>query len=231
MSSSLPESGESTLPVHPVAPASEPSRLAVVFDLGNVLIEWDARAAISRGVGEDRASAFLADTSFDFHGWNTLQDAGRPWADAEHCALVEHPHYRDEILAYREHFGHSLVGPIEGAVQILRELHAADVPLFALTNWSRELFPVARARFDFLGLFADIVVSGEEGIAKPDPRIFQLLAERMTHVGGLQQAVFVDDRLDNVQAATAAGMDGVRFAGADGLRADLLLRGLPVREA
>lgn len=240
MSSSLPESGRSTVPADrssapvsgsfPAVSFPAVSFPAVVFDLGNVLIDWDAHAAISRGVGADRARAFLADASFDFHGWNTLQDAGRTWEDAERAAIGQHPHYRSEILAYREHFDHSLVGPIDGAVHILRELHAAQVPLFALTNWSRELFPVALARFDFLQMFGDIVVSGQEAVAKPDPQIFRVLADRMQQVGGLQGAVFVDDRLENVHAATLAGMDGVQFTEPGELRTALAQRGLPVQE-
>ena len=199
---------------------------AVVFDLGNVLIDWNAHAAISAGVGAARATTFLADPVFDFHGWNAAQDAGRTWDEGESAALATHPHYREEILAYRTNFGHALVGPIDGAVDILRELHEAGVPLFALTNWSRELFPVARERFDFLQLFRDIVVSGEEGLAKPEPAIFELLSHRMQDAWTTTPAVFVDDRLDNVIAANLAGMDGLLYTGADTLRTDLTTRGL-----
>ncbi|MDQ2851111.1 MAG: HAD family phosphatase [Actinomycetota bacterium] len=234
MSSNLPESGGSALPaaVRPVSPASPdiaPSPVvAVVFDLGNVLIDWDARAAISAGVGEPRASAFLADESFDFYSWNALQDAGREWADGEAQAVNTHPHYRAEILAYRANFAASMIGPIEPTVAVLRELADAGVPLFGLTNWSHELFPVAREHFDFLHLFEDIVVSGEEGVAKPDPEIFEILAERIEHLGPLDETVFIDDRLDNVQAAARAGMDAIHYTGAEDLRTDLLLRALPV---
>ena len=231
MSSSLRESGRSTLPPNGAAdadPLAPSPVLAVVFDLGNVLIEWDAHAAISTAVGDDRARTFLTDEEFDFHGWNMRQDAGRTWVDAEADAIARHPHYREEILAYREYFEASLVGPIAGSVTILRELHAAGMPLFALTNWSHELFPVALERFEFLQLFEDIVISGEEGIAKPDPEIFEVLAERLEHVGDLEETIFIDDRLDNVQAAVLAGMDAVQFTGPADLRADLIFRGLPL---
>ncbi|MEO8851927.1 MAG: HAD family phosphatase [Allobranchiibius sp.] len=222
MRSSLPESGNPAVPAAHDLPA-------VVFDLGNVLIDWNAHAAISAEVGDERATVFLADLTFDFFGWNAAQDAGRTWAQGESAALATHPHYREEILAYRAHFGRSLVGPIDGVVEILRELHSSAVPLFALTNWSFELFPVARERFDFLQLFDDIVVSGEEGLAKPDPAIFALLAERMQDSWHRMPAVFVDDRMDNVAAANTAGMDGLLYTEPDKLRDDLAVRGL-VRE-
>ena len=119
----------------------------------------------------------------------------------------------------------------EDTVTVLRELHEAGGPLFALTNWSEELFPEALRRFDFLELFEDIVVSGEEGVAKPDPEIFRVLEERMRHRGSLEDTVFIDDNPRNVEAATAAGMDAILFTDTGHLREDLRARGLPLRRA
>lgn len=224
------------LPGEPVTTTRLPDELApnpvdvVVFDLGNVLISWDPLPAVAAAVGERRAARFLADETFDFAAWNHAQDAGRPWDRAEAAAVASHPQYEQEILAYRANFAQSLRGPVTGTVELLRELHAADVPLVALTNWSQELFPAALERFDFLDLFEDIIVSGEEGVAKPDPEIFQVLAERIQHHCGLEDAVFIDDSLANVQAALRAGLDAIPFVGAADLRSDLLVRGLPVGE-
>ena len=204
---------------------------AVVFDLGNVLIRWDPVAAVAGGVGLDRARAFLTDDEFDFAGWNRQQDAGRGWAEAEAAAVRSHPQWADAVRAYREHFPRSLTGAVDDTVAILRELHAQQVPLFALTNWSRELFPAALERFEFLDLFEDIVVSGEEGTAKPDPEIFAVLEARIRHRGSLDDAVFIDDNPDNVQAAQAAGMDAILFTDTGHLREDLRARGLPLRPA
>ncbi|TWP34834.1 HAD family hydrolase [Leekyejoonella antrihumi] len=203
----------------------------VVFDLGNVLIRWDPAPAISAAVGEERAARFLADDSFDFGGWNHQQDAGRSWAAGEAAALATHPHYEQEILAYRQHFDASMTGAIEGTIEILRELHTAHVHLVALTNWSAEMFPFALKRFDFLGLFEDIIVSGEEGVAKPDPEIFEVLEERIHHLGSLDDSIFIDDSPANVQAAMEAGLDAIPFVSAADLRSDLLVRGLPLQDA
>jgi 2-haloacid dehalogenase len=202
---------------------------AVVFDLGNVLITWDAHPAIAKEVGQDQATAFLADLSFDFMAWNHLQDAGRPWAGAEELAAISHPHWAEAIRAYRANFGESLVGAIEDTVKILRELHASGIPLYGLTNWSVELFPEALMRFDFLQLFKDIIISGEEGVAKPDPAVFGILRERIGH--DLAGSVFIDDSVANIEAAREAGLDGILFTDTGHLRADLLLRGLPLSDA
>lgn len=201
----------------------------MVFDLGNVLIRWDPVAAIAAAVGTERAVAFVADPDFDFAAWNHANDAGRTLAEAEETAVESHPHYAEEILAYREHFDASLVGEVPGSVAILRELHDRQVPLFALTNWSADLFPVALERFDFLELFEDIIVSGEEGVAKPDPEIFEVLEERIRHRAGLDDCIFIDDSIANVLAASETGIDAVHFTGAEHLREDLIVRGLPLR--
>ncbi|BDZ58267.1 HAD family hydrolase [Barrientosiimonas endolithica] len=199
---------------------------AVVFDLGNVLIRWDPMAAVAAAVGEERAAAFLANPEFDFARWNHEQDAGRPWAEAEAAAIERHPELAEEIAGYRANFDASLVGAIDDTVAVLRDVHASGVPVVALTNWSAELFPAALDRFDFLDLFEDIVVSGEEGVAKPDAEIFQILGERMRHLGSLDDAIFVDDSPANVQAAEEAGLDAILFTGPGHLREDLRARGL-----
>ncbi len=202
---------------------------AAIFDLGNVLITWDPHPAIAKAVGAEQAARFLADEEFDFMAWNHQQDAGRSWDEGEAAAATSHPHWEAAIRAYRSNFGESLVGAIEDTVQIVRELHAAGIPLYALTNWSEELFPLARGRFDFLGLFEDIIVSGEEGVAKPDPVIFEILEERIGH--SLDDCIFIDDSLRNVEAAGEAGLDAILFTDTGHLREDLAVRGLPLRPA
>jgi 2-haloacid dehalogenase len=199
---------------------------AVVFDLGNVLIRWDPHPAVARGVGAEEATRFLTADDFDFLAWNHLQDSGRDWATAEAAVSRSHPHWHRHALAYRAHFGDSLVGAVEDNVAVLRDLHAAGVPLTALTNWSAELFPQALDRFDFLRLFDDIVVSGAEGVAKPDPRVFAVLRERVGRP--LERCVFVDDSPANAAAAAEAGLDAILFDGRTPLRPQLRERGLPV---
>jgi len=200
-----------------------------MFDLGGVLIGWDPAAAVRHGVGEEEARRFFAE--FDFASWNHAQDAGRTWDDGLAELERTHPHLLPHGRAYRAHFGHALVGEIPGTPQVVRDLHARGVPIFGLTNWSDELFhDYAPQRFDFLALFDDIVVSGTEGLAKPDPGIYRLAIER----SGLpaERLVFVDDRAENVVAAEAVGMRGIHFTDAEALRATLVDLGVlaPGRE-
>lgn len=198
----------------------------VVFGLGNVLIRWDPRPALAAGVGDAEAARLLAAEDFDFAAWNAAQDAGRTFADGVAEVARSHPHWAEHVAAYGPNFAASITGEVEDTVRVLRDLHGAGVPLVALTNWAAETFPHARERFDFLQLFDDIVVSGEERVAKPDPAIFAILARRAGRP--LTECVFVDDSPANVEAAAAAGMDAIRFTDTGHLRGDLRARGLPV---
>lgn len=218
-----PEGNLAPDPVRNLAPETVH---AVVFDLGNVLITWDPLPAVARAVGERQAALFLSDQDFDFMAWNQAQDAGRSWGEAEEVAVTAHPQWEPAIRGYRENFPFSLVGAIQDTVDVLHELHAAGIRLYALTNWSRELFPLALDRFDFLDLFEDIIVSGQEGVAKPDPEIFAILRERIGH--GLGDCIFIDDSAPNIEAAREAGLDAILFTDTGHLRKDLHARGLPV---
>jgi 2-haloacid dehalogenase len=197
-----------------------------VFDLGNVLIRWDPLPAVAAGVGDTEARAFLAAEDFDFSAWNHRADAGAAWLDLQQEVARSLPHWREHATAYVTNFGLSLVGQLDDNVALLRELHEAGVPLFGLTNWSHEMFPHALERFDFLALFEDIVVSGAEQVAKPDPAVFEVLRRRVGRP--LSECVFVDDSPANVAAATEAGMDAIRYADPEPLRPPLRERGLPV---
>jgi 2-haloacid dehalogenase len=198
----------------------------VVFDLGNVLIDWDPHPAIAAGVGPVEARRFLEAEDFDFMAWNHGPDSGGTWDDAEDEVRRTHPHWVEHALAYRANFVASLVGEVPGSVDVVRDLHAHGIPVLGLTNWSAELYPHAPARFEFLTLLDDVVVSGTEGVAKPDPRVFELVAERSGLP--LDRLVFVDDKQVNVDGAAAVGMDAILFTDAAALRSDLRRRGLPV---
>jgi 2-haloacid dehalogenase len=197
----------------------------VVFDLGGVVVEWDPVPAIAAVVGKTRAEHFVHGSEFDFTAWNHAQDSGRSWADAEAEAKASHPELAEEIAAYRPNFALSLRGLVPGTTEILRALHARGVRLVALTNWSAETIHHGLQAFpEAFDLFDDIVVSGAEGVAKPDKEIFQILGRRLTH--SVSGVFYVDDSPRNVDAARVAGMDAVRFTDAATLLEELKSRGL-----
>lgn len=205
---------------------TSPRPTTVVFDLGAVLIDWDPRhlfRAYFPG-DPDGMERFLAEVCTP--AWNHRQDEGRTWAEAVAERVALFPEEAPRIRAYADRWPEMLGGPIAGTVAILERLDAAGVPCYALTNWSAETFPIARARFDFLGRFRGIVVSGDERVAKPEPAIYRILLERH----GLDPAttVFIDDREENLAAARAFGIDTIRFTDPGALTDALRARGLPV---
>jgi 2-haloacid dehalogenase len=198
----------------------------VVFELGGVLIDWDPRHLYRKlFAGDDAAmEGFLADICSN--SWNLQQDAGRSWAEAIAELSARHPAHAAMIAAFRARWAEMMAGPIAGTVAILRELKDAGTPLYALTNWSHETFPIALERYEFLSWFDAIVVSGAERLVKPDPRIFTLLMER--HRLRAEQLVFIDDNPRNAEAAAALGMHAIHFVSPPRLRAELAALGLPV---
>ena len=198
---------------------------AIVFDLGGVLIEWDPRR-LYRKLFDDEAAmeAFLAEVCTP--AWNARQDAGRPWPGAIESLLREHPEARDLIVAYDERWEEMLGDAFPETVALLDELRRAGVPCYALSNWSSEKFAVARGHYPFLEWFAGMVISGEEGVAKPDPAIYRIMLARF----GLtpEATVFIDDLDTNVAVAARLGMIAIPFRDAVRLRRDLGFLGLPV---
>jgi 2-haloacid dehalogenase len=152
------------------------------------------------------------------------QDRGRTFAAAIEEAVARHPGERALIEAYHHRWHEMLAGPIAGSVAILDELKQAGFELHALTNWSVEKFPIARERYEFLGHFESIVVSGEVGLIKPDPRIFRLLLEGIGRPAA--DCIYIDDNAKNVAAAEALGFDAIHFEGPEPLRRALLRRGV-----
>jgi 2-haloacid dehalogenase len=201
---------------------------AVVFDLGGVVIDWDPRHLYRKLLADEAAvEEFLATVCTP--EWNAELDRGRPFAEGVAELVERHPEHAAAIAAYHERWPEMVAGDIPGTVEVLAELRAAGVPLYALTNWSAETFAITRGRFEFLEWFDGLLVSGEERVTKPDPAIFQLLLDRF----GLDPTatVFVDDSEVNVAAARRLGFDAIRFTGHEELRRELVARRLLPRSA
>jgi 2-haloacid dehalogenase len=192
----------------------------VVFDLGGVLIDWNPRHLYGKLFPGDQPGMERFLTEICSPAWNLEQDRGRSWAEATALLCARHPQHKDLIEAYRGRWHEMLGGPIEGTVDILRDLKGAGVPLFGLTNWSHETFPEALKLYDFLGWFQAIIVSGQERMVKPDPRIYRLLNER--HGLDLISLVYIDDNPANAEAATRLGMHGIHFTDPATLRTELV---------
>lgn len=204
---------------------------AVVFDVGNVLIEWDPRHLYRRIFTHDDATSDEAKINWFLDEvcppeWNLEQDRGRTIAEAEAEAIARHPDMAAAIRSFYGRFQVMIPRAIEGSVAVLHSLKAAGVPVHGLTNFSAETFPSTRDRFDFLNTFEVVVVSGEEGVIKPDPDIFHRLIDRAGLVP--ERTAFVDDSPANIAAATSFGFQAHRFVEPAAFRDWVAGLGLPV---
>ena len=194
----------------------------VVFDLGNVLIGWDQTRTLADRMSPEQWRAFAEEA--DFASLNSASDSGVPVAEVVSRAGATDPRHAEIVSLYFERFEKSLTGPIEGMAEVVTDLKDSGTRLLGLSNWSAETFHHAPQVAPAITQLEDVVVSGCEGLIKPDPAIFEILRERF----GLDpvRTVFIDDPPANVEAARSLGFLGLVFTDAPRLRGDLRDLGL-----
>lgn len=198
---------------------------AVVFDVGNVLYHWSPSALYSKLIPDaQERDWFLSHVVTP--AWHFQHDAGRPFSETSAELIAQFPAYRALIEAWGPRFDETITGPVEGMIALVELLDAAHVPLFAITNFSAEFWVDFRARrADVFDRFTDIIVSGTERMMKPEPAIYQLARERFAL--NANEALFVDDRIENVATAQAQGFIGHHFINHAGLAPVLAAHHLP----
>jgi 2-haloacid dehalogenase len=198
---------------------------AVVFDLGGVLIDWNPRY-LYRQLFDDpeEMSGFLARICTT--DWHRAHDLGVDTTQSCERLARQHPRYADLIMAWAHRGEEMIRGQIDGTVEILAELRAAGTPCFALSNMEPDRYVLRRDRFAFMRWFDGAVISGIEGVAKPDRQIFEILLDRHDLDPG--RTAFIDDSPGNVTAARDLGIEALRFVSPEDLRRDLRDLGLAV---
>lgn len=172
---------------------------------------------------EEKAKWFL--NNICTMAWNVEQDAGRSIAEAVAIKTAEFPKYKDYIKLYYDEWPTMLNGVMEETLDILEQCFAnTNYKVCALTNWSKETFPIAQARYDFLNQFDDIVVSGKVKMRKPFKEIYQLALKQFN--AKAEESIFVDDNKDNIETANELGIKGIHFKDANQLKAELIALGI-----
>lgn len=195
---------------------------AVIFDIGNVLIEWQPERFFDSQIGEDKRRALFA--SIDLHAMNDRVDSGENFTAvlAETAAL--HPTFKAELDIWHDRWLDMASPAIDHSVRLLTALQARGVPVFSLTNFGIETYVIASTKYAFLKAFDRDFISGHMGVIKPDARIYEMLEEASGLSGG--QLIFTDDRADNIAAAAARGWHTHLFEGAQGWADRLIAEGL-----
>jgi 2-haloacid dehalogenase len=197
---------------------------AVIFDVGQVLFQWNPRFLYERLIEDDRALDAFLDTVVT-RDWHFQHDAGRPFAETSAELIAKFPQHEALIAAWGPRFNETIPAAVPGMIELVEELDAAGVPLFGITNFSGEFWKPFRDREAALfDRFRDVVVSGDEKLMKPGPAIYALALKRFGLDAG--EAVFVDDNAANVEAANRMGIHGVLFTDAAAFRVELVGFGL-----
>lgn len=205
--------------------AGSQSRIeAVVFDVGRVLFEWDLRHLFAKLIADPAELEWFC-TTVVTPEWHFQHDEGVPLAEMVPARKAQYPDHAHLIDAYATRFAESIPGPVPGSLEIVEALAAGGMPLFAITNFGAEFWPTFRAGWPVFDHFRDIVVSGDEKLAKPDPAIYRLAEQRFGLPG--EAMLFIDDNAANIESAARLGWQVHHFTGgAEGLREDLRSRGL-----
>jgi 2-haloacid dehalogenase len=191
----------------------------IIFDLGAVLIDWNPRY-LYRKILKDEAEVTWFLENICTSEWNDQQDAGRSFEEATAELIARYPEWELPIRAWYDRWEETIMGPVQGSVDILEQIKASQrYKLYALTNWSESTFPWALKTFPFLHWFEGIVVSGVEKTRKPYPEIYKILLDR--YAVEPQHTLFIDDNLKNIEGGKKAGLHTLHFTSPEQLKADL----------
>jgi len=191
---------------------------AIIFDFGGVLVDWNPHNLYRRFFDDPRAmDQFLSE--IHFAEWNLLQDKGRPFAEGVAELSARFPQHAHLIRAYHEHWEDSVAGPIPGSVEILRALKAEGHPVYGLSNWSAETFPLAYRKYDFFRILDGYIISGDVGLVKPDPAIFNLMIDKIGYPASA--CLLIDDSAQNTEVARQLGFETILFRSPKVLAAEL----------
>ena len=192
---------------------------AIIFDFGNVLLEWNPRFVYQRYFPNDSEGMERFFKEVNFADWNLQQDKGRPFKEGVALLSREFPHYSHLIQAYQDYWIDSVGEPVQGTVEIMKRLKKSGYALYGLSNWSAETFPRARKKHDFFNLLDDFVISGEVGHIKPEPEIYQILLNKIGR--SASECVFIDDALHNIRQAQKMGFATIHFQSPQQLESSL----------
>lgn len=196
---------------------------AIIFDVGNVLYQWDIRNLYARLIDDPVALDHFV-TQVVTLEWHSQHDAGRPLAEMVEELTAQFPEHAPLIAQYVPRWLETIPGPVPRMIDLAEKLALLGYPLFGITNFGVEFWDMFRPTAPVFDLFRDIVVSGAEKLVKPDPAIYRLAIARF----GIDPArtLFIDDRENNVASAIKCGLQGHVFRDAETLEAELIARGV-----
>ena len=198
------------------------ARIAL-FDLGNVVVDWEPARLYRQLMDADSAARFCEEVCT--MEWHNAHDRGVSMVDNALPLIEKHPDKAELIRAWSSRWLDMFHGYVDGVPELITALGQRKIPLYALTNFPGEKWAETADAFPVLNVFADVVISSEVRMAKPDRAIYALTLERMGNPEP-GEVFFTDDRQDNIDVASSVGMITHRFVTAAGLKAALTEHGL-----
>ena len=196
----------------------------IIFDCGRVIMQYDERYI----------SSFFADNEEDIETLATVAMHRKYWNAFDEGTLTEEVYLREvkkELPAHLHAAVEKLCAewtshmpPVPGIEAVIKEIKASGKGLYLLSNFNQRLRGELHLAPSLL-LFDGLVISGEIGLVKPDADIYEYLLR--TYGLKAEECIFVDDRLDNIEAGEKCGIKGYLFDGdAEKLRAYLKENGI-----
>ena len=179
-----------------------------LFDLGGVFFDWDPKFFFTKIISDkDEMDFFLTKVCND--EWNLAQDSGRTIEDGEKDIIRKFPQYESLIKLYYPNHRKMIKGTFQSSIDILMKLKQDNYECFVLSNWSAETFIDIPQEFKFMKNFNGLLISGEDKLVKPDPKIYLLAIDRFNL--DPQNTVFIDDKLVNINAAKKLGFKTIHL--------------------
>ena len=195
---------------------------AVVFDIGNVLIEWVPERYFDQAIGVERRREFFEQVPII--DANAAIDCGADFTGTLQQLALDHPQWETEIRLWQDNWL-AIVGPaIPRSVRLLRALRAKGMSVLALSNFGVQPFEQAQNHYAFLTEFDERYISGHLQMIKPDPEIYAALEEGSGYAP--KGLLFADDLPQNIATAAARGWQTHLFKDADGWADCLVSHGL-----
>ncbi|MEM0977360.1 MAG: HAD family phosphatase [Pseudomonadota bacterium] len=195
---------------------------AVIFDIGNVLIEWNPERHYDKRIGRERREALFND--MDLHAMNDAIDRGAAWKETVYATAEASPEWAPEIRMWHDEWIFMAAPAISHSVHLMRALRMKGIPVYALSNFGIESFAYAETQYEFLTEFDLRYISGHMGVAKPDTEIYQMLEEDCGFSG--RSLLFTDDRAENIKAAKMRGWQTHLFQSPQAFAGVLVQHGL-----
>jgi len=191
---------------------------SIVFDLGNVLLDFDPESYLADFSYDEEKKMELKKAVFASPEWLQLDRGSLDFKEAKEKMIKRRPQLAleiENILAGWE----EMLKLKEESLFILEDLAKKDYKLYVLSNFHQKAFDYVSKKYDFFKHFERLLISSQVGMIKPEKEIYNyLLTEFQLNP---EETLFIDDTLANIEAARREGIKVIHFQTAERLKEEL----------